>query len=176
MSSSVPTPAPLPPEAAVQPVGGLLPRLRTWYGRGRQRLTLREETLFLLLAVIIGLFSGLAVVCFRILIEWTRITLLGSGLYPTGLRVLLVPAAAGLVIAFLVIRFFPQVRGSGVNQTKICGLRIRRIHPVQYRYRKIHRLRPGDWQWPIARSRGSFAANRRGHRFISWPALAPLPR
>jgi chloride channel protein, CIC family len=118
VSSSVPTPAPLPPEAAVQPVGGLLPRLRTWYGRGRQRLTLREETLFLLLAVIIGLFSGLAVVCFRILIEWTRITLLGSGLYPTGLRVLLVPAAAGLVIAFLVIRFFPQVRGSGVNQTK----------------------------------------------------------
>ena len=30
----------------------------------------------------------------------------------------LVPAAAGLVIAVLVIKFFPQVRGSGVNQTK----------------------------------------------------------
>jgi CIC family chloride channel protein len=32
--------------------------------------------------------------------------------------VVFVPAAAGLVVAVLVIRFFPQVRGSGVNQTK----------------------------------------------------------
>ncbi len=67
--------------------------------------------------MVIGLFAGLAVVCFRIAIEWTRIALLGS-LYPKLPRVFIVPALAGLVIAFLVVKFFPRVRGSGVTQTK----------------------------------------------------------
>lgn len=115
MSTNLPVSGVTQLGAAVQSETG---KLLNWYERARRRLALREETLFLLLAVIIGLFSGLVVVCFRILIEWTRIGLLGSGLYPTGLRVILVPAAAGFVIAILVIRFFPQVRGSGVNQTK----------------------------------------------------------
>ena len=35
---------------------------------------LGEPQLFLLLAVIIGLISGLAVVLFRIAIDWTRLT------------------------------------------------------------------------------------------------------
>src|SRR5277367_1531328 len=39
--------------------------------------TLREDRFFLLLAVFIGIFSGLVVVCFRLAIEWTQITLLG---------------------------------------------------------------------------------------------------
>ena len=39
---------------------------------------MREDRLFLLLSVVIGIFSGLAVVCFRLAIEWTQITLLGS--------------------------------------------------------------------------------------------------
>jgi CIC family chloride channel protein len=81
-------------------------------------LALREGSLFLVLAVIIGLFSGLAVVCFRIFIDWTRIALLGSALYPGWPRVVLVPTLAGLVVAVLVYRFFPRVRGSGVTQTK----------------------------------------------------------
>ena len=37
---------------------------------------------------------------------------------PPPLRVLLVPAGAGLVVAFLVQKFFRAARGSGVNQTK----------------------------------------------------------
>ncbi|HXH50455.1 MAG TPA: chloride channel protein [Terriglobia bacterium] len=82
------------------------------------RLFLHEEGLFLLLAVIIGLFSGLAVVCFQISIDWTRIKLLGSSLAPGPFRVILVPALAGLAVAALVIFIFPRVRGSGVNQTK----------------------------------------------------------
>jgi CIC family chloride channel protein len=82
------------------------------------RIFLHEEGLFLLLAVIIGLFSGLAVVCFQISIDWTRIKLLGSSLAPDPLHVILVPAIAGLVVAALVIFVFPRVRGSGVNQTK----------------------------------------------------------
>ena len=41
-----------------------------WYSMGS---TFREERFFLVLSVFIGLFSGLAVVCFRLAIEWTRI-------------------------------------------------------------------------------------------------------
>jgi CIC family chloride channel protein len=83
-----------------------------------QRFSLREEQFFLLLAVLIGIGSGLAVVCFRMSIEYLHLHLLGSGLMPSVPRVFLAPMLAGLVIAVLVIRFFPRARGSGVNQTK----------------------------------------------------------
>jgi CIC family chloride channel protein len=68
--------------------------------------------------VFIGIFSGLAVVCFRFAIGWGRIYLLGSGLNLSPTRLLLAPSLAGLVIAVLVIHLFPLARGSGVNQTK----------------------------------------------------------
>jgi chloride channel protein, CIC family len=68
--------------------------------------------------VFIGVFSGLAVVCFRFAIGWCRLYLLGSGAVLSPSRLLLAPTLAGLVIAALVIHFFPQTRGSGVNQTK----------------------------------------------------------
>ena len=77
-----------------------------------------EDRFFLILAVFIGVFSGLAVVCFRIAIEWSRIALMGPLPHPTALRIIGAPAAVGLLVAVLVIHFFPQVRGSGVNQTK----------------------------------------------------------
>jgi CIC family chloride channel protein len=83
-----------------------------------QRISLREEQFFLLLAVLIGIGSGLAVVCFRVSIEFLQLKLLGSGLRPSAPRVLLAPMLTGLVIALLVIRFFPRARGSGINQTK----------------------------------------------------------
>jgi len=77
-----------------------------------------EGHLFLLLAIIIGIFAGLGVVLFRIAIEWTHLALLGSALHPSTLRLLLVPTLVGLAVAALAIRVFPRVRGSGVNQTK----------------------------------------------------------
>ena len=80
--------------------------------------TTQGERFFLLLAIFIGIFSGLAVVCFRIAIDFLRVTLLGSSLSPQYPRILLAPAATGLVIAALVLLLFPRVRGSGVNQTK----------------------------------------------------------
>ncbi len=83
-----------------------------------ERFSVREEQFFLVVAVMIGIASGLAVVCFRICIELTRIKLLGSGLRPGLPRVVVAPTVAGFVIAFLVIKFFPRARGSGVNQTK----------------------------------------------------------
>jgi len=94
---------------------------RRWVRRGLEFLRLvkmREGQLFLFLAVLIGVFSGLLVVCFQMAINTTRLWLLGSALAPAAVRVILAPALAGLVVAFLVMRVFPQVRGSGVNQTK----------------------------------------------------------
>jgi chloride channel protein, CIC family len=89
-----------------------------WLSSRARSLRLSEGNLFLLLAIIIGVFSGLAVVCFRITIEWIRLGLLGSALAPPHMRVLLAPVGAGLVVAFLVQKFFKGARGSGVNQTK----------------------------------------------------------
>jgi chloride channel protein, CIC family len=96
------------------PPGGDEVLLSKW----RKGLPLKETQLFLLLAVIIGLLSGLAVVLFRIAIDWTKLLAFGSALSPVWTRALLVPAVGGLVVGYLVIRFFPRVRGSGVNQTK----------------------------------------------------------
>jgi CIC family chloride channel protein len=87
-----------------------------WIGPKAFRLS--ESNLFLLLAVLIGLLSGVAVVCFRLSIDWIRNGLLGSNPTTSPFRVVLVPAGGGLVVAFLVQRFFRAVRGSGVNQTK----------------------------------------------------------
>jgi CIC family chloride channel protein len=77
-----------------------------------------EEVFFLILSVFIGIFSGLAVVCFRLAIDWTHLALLGPLAQAHSWRLLAVPALAGLVVAVLVLHLFPGIRGSGVNQTK----------------------------------------------------------
>jgi len=122
--SSETTAAATPPSAspASKPTVSTPTRRKYWDAlRGMlspERFSVREEQMFLVVAVMIGLLSGLAVVCFRICIELIRIKLLGSGLRPGPPRVFLAPALTGLVIAFLVIKLFPRARGSGVNQTK----------------------------------------------------------
>jgi chloride channel protein, CIC family len=78
----------------------------------------REERLFLVLSIFIGIISGLLVVAFRMAIEWIQILTLGSAPHPGQARLLFVPCIAGLLVAVLVQLFFPQARGSGVNQTK----------------------------------------------------------
>jgi CIC family chloride channel protein len=78
----------------------------------------QEERFFLILSVFIGIFSALAVVCFRLAIEWCRLKMLGPRITPSGLHVILAPALVGLAVAVLVLHVFPAVRGSGVNQTK----------------------------------------------------------
>jgi len=118
--STAPAASPPPAPSGTPPLS-MKDRLRSLRGAwtsGRMHLPLREDHLFLLLAVIIGLYAGLAVVCFRIAIDWARLHFLGSTLAPSWPRVVLVPGVVGLVVAFLVIHFFPRVRGSGVNQTK----------------------------------------------------------
>ena len=79
---------------------------------------LNEEVFFLILSVFIGMFSGLAVVCFRLAIDWTHLALLGPLPQTHSWRLFAVPGLAGLVVAALVLHLFPGIRGSGVNQTK----------------------------------------------------------
>jgi CIC family chloride channel protein len=94
------------------------PAMPLWTRKALWRNVFREDRFFLVLSVFIGIFSGLSVVCFRFAIDWARIYLLGTGAVLSTSRLLLAPSLAGLVIAFLVIHFFPATRGSGVNQTK----------------------------------------------------------
>jgi chloride channel protein, CIC family len=105
-------------EPASEPTPAPPPVRSRWESWTHEVFTMREDRFFLLLAVLIGIFSGLAVVCFRLAIEWTQIELLGSSLVPSFPRVVLAPTIAGLVVAVLALRVFPAVRGSGVNQTK----------------------------------------------------------
>jgi len=86
--------------------------------RSLLRLAFQEERFFLVLSIFIGVFSGLAVVCFRIAIDWSRIAFLGPVPQPHQPRLILAPVFAGFVVAALVLHLFPAVRGSGVNQTK----------------------------------------------------------
>ena len=105
-----PVPVVAPETEIAAPAGGMNFRLL--------RRAFAEDRLFLLLAVVIGVLSGLSVVCFRIAIDWSRLYLLGSEVPPTGWRLLLAPALVGLLVAAIVMLAFPRVRGSGVNQTK----------------------------------------------------------
>lgn len=102
-------------QSSSRPVRNLWATWRSWSNR---IFALREDQLFLFLAVLIGIFSGLAVVCFRMAIEWVHLVSLGSSMFPPVPRVLIVPTAGGLVVALMVIYVFPGARGSGVNQTK----------------------------------------------------------
>jgi CIC family chloride channel protein len=86
--------------------------------RARRAVPLDEDNFFLILAVVIGVLSGLAVVCFRRAIQLTTHWLFGAAQPVSHLRLLLVPTLAGLVLAALVILVFPGARGTGVNQTK----------------------------------------------------------
>lgn len=81
-------------------------------------LPVREERLFLLLSIFIGVISGLLVVSFRMAIEWLSVLLLGAAPAPHQARLFIAPAAIGIVVSLLTRYIFPGVRGSGVNQTK----------------------------------------------------------
>jgi CIC family chloride channel protein len=78
----------------------------------------RQERLFLLLSIFIGVISGLLVVSFRMAIDWLNVLMLGSSMQPHQLNLIYVPALAGIVIAILTRFVFPEVTGSGINQTK----------------------------------------------------------
>jgi CIC family chloride channel protein len=93
---------------------------KTWRDASSQQwnafLLEREEQVFLLLTLVIGALVGMVVVAFILLTER-----FGTRLYPAGgaaWRRLLVPVAGSAFMGYLLYRFFPDARGSGVPQTK----------------------------------------------------------
>lgn len=89
---------------------------RRWLSLRAAELRQRESQIFLVLALVIGALTGLAVVAFIMLTER-----LGMRLYPMGgapWRRVLFPVAGSLGIGYLLYRYFPNARGSGVPQTK----------------------------------------------------------
>jgi chloride channel protein, CIC family len=81
------------------------------------KLQPREDQIFLVLSLVIGALTGLAVVAFILLTERT-----GMRLYPGGgarWRRLLFPVVGSLSVGYLLFRYFPDARGSGVPQTKV---------------------------------------------------------
>ena len=81
-----------------------------------QQLRLRENQLFLILTIVIGIIAGLAAVLFSVAIDQLSHRLFG--LSPSGLRLFAVPPLVSLVTGVLLARAFPDVRGSGVPQTE----------------------------------------------------------
>src|SRR5215831_2529077 len=76
----------------------------------------REDQVFLVVTLVIGALTGLAVVAFIVLTER-----LGMRLYPAAgspWRRILFPVAGSLTMGWLLYRYFPYARGSGVPQTK----------------------------------------------------------
>jgi chloride channel protein, CIC family len=91
-----------------------------WYNAPWRRWALqfpqRESRNLLFLSVLIGALTGLAVVTFILLTER-----LGMRLYPVGSaawRRVLIPMMGSLGMGYLLFRYFPDARGSGVPQTK----------------------------------------------------------
>jgi chloride channel protein, CIC family len=93
---------------------------KTWWDALPQKwnaiLREREDQVFLLLTLLIGAIVGMVVVAFILLTQRS-----GASLYPAGgapWRRLLVPVIGSAVMGYLLYRFFPNARGSGVPQTK----------------------------------------------------------
>lgn len=76
----------------------------------------REDQVFLVLALLIGALVGMAVVAFILLTESTNLHL-----YPPHgerWRRFFLPVSVSLIMGYLLYRYFPDARGSGVPQTK----------------------------------------------------------
>src|SRR5580704_989103 len=88
----------------------------TPYSRWLLFLGAREEQVFLALTLLIGALVGLIVVVLIIVSER-----FGQRLYPPGSeawRRFLIPTLGSLLTGYLLYRYFPEARGSGVPQTK----------------------------------------------------------
>ncbi len=81
-----------------------------------QRLRLRDNQLFFALAVVVGVLAGLSAVLFSLAIDGVGRWFFGFE--PSGLRLFLVPTLVSLLSGILLVKVFPDVRGSGVPQTK----------------------------------------------------------
>jgi chloride channel protein, CIC family len=118
-------------------------------------MTGRKEQVFLILTLIIGAVVGLIVVAFILLTER-----FGARQYPAGgaaWRRVLIPTIGSLRMGYLLFRFFPDARGSGVPQTKAAlYARERRILARQFWESSL--AHPPRWQ-------AEYRWEEKAHRF-----------
>jgi CIC family chloride channel protein len=81
-----------------------------------QQLRLRENQIFLALTLVVGVLAGLAAVLFSLSIDLATHTFFGFN--PPAWRLFAVPAVVSVGTGMLLAWVFPDVRGSGVPQTK----------------------------------------------------------
>jgi CIC family chloride channel protein len=81
-----------------------------------ERLRVREDQVFLILTIVVGIVGGLSAVFFSLGIDWAA--RLFFGFSPSPLRLFLVPPLASVVTGIALAKIVPEVRGSGVPQTK----------------------------------------------------------
>ena len=81
-----------------------------------RQLRLRENQLFLVLAILVGVLAGLSAVLFSVSIEQVSRRLFG--LAPSSARLFLIPPIVSVVTGILLAKVFPDARGSGVPQTE----------------------------------------------------------
>jgi chloride channel protein, CIC family len=77
-----------------------------------------ETQRFLLLAIFIGIFVGLLIVCFHITIEYMSWMILGLPVGSNRLATALAPMIGAALATVLVMTVFRAAQGSGVNHTK----------------------------------------------------------
>src|SRR5579871_276947 len=98
------------------PPRSMTPSWKTKIATGFNRLRQSDDQLSLLLSLVIGALVGLVVVAFILLTGR-----LAARMYPpggAGWRRILVPALGSLTTGYLLFRYFPFARGSGIPQTK----------------------------------------------------------
>jgi chloride channel protein, CIC family len=81
-----------------------------------RQIRLRENQLFLVLTILVGVLAGLAAVLFSVSIEQVSTRLFG--LAPSHARLFLIPPIVSVATGILLAKVFPDVRGSGVPQTE----------------------------------------------------------
>jgi chloride channel protein, CIC family len=89
---------------------------RSTLHRWTEQLKNREDQLTVVLSLVIGVLVGLMVVAFILLTGR-----LAAQMYPAGgaaWRRVVIPVIGALITGFLLFRYFPDARGSGIPQTK----------------------------------------------------------
>jgi len=81
-----------------------------------RRIRRNEEQLFLVLTLVIGVVVGLTIVAFVVLTERVGLRLYPAGAQPG--RRLFMPVMGSVLTGYLLSRYFPNARGSGIPQTK----------------------------------------------------------
>jgi H+/Cl- antiporter ClcA len=122
-----------------------------------------EDKVLLLLTLVIGAVVGLVIVAFILLTEN-----LGTRLYPAGgaaWRRLLVPVIGSLASGFLLHRYFPYARGSGIPQTKAALF----LHDGHIGFRTVL----GKFGFARPRSPAALRSDAKDPRFTSGPASLP---